>query len=112
MSIMTLFSNSTTYKFTTKTYHFVRWLQSDHIWRNFTTLAKVTSLWQIFDGLFLFWQNDETTLAICDIVGQIFITENGQILKKQSGQSGHTGWLPHRRRNFDGALKLVSISRR
>ena len=73
---------------------------------------KFTSLWQIFDGLFLFWQNDETTLAICDIVGQIFITENGQILKKQSGQSGHTGWLPHRRRNFDGALKLVSISRR
>ena len=50
----------------------------DQICRNFATLA-------IFYGLFLTWQNAESTLAICEIIGQIFIAENGQILKKQSG---------------------------
>ena len=46
---------------------------------------QILCLWQIFDSLFLIWQNAQPTLAICDIIGQIFIAENGQILKKQSG---------------------------
>ena len=32
--------------------------QCDQIWRKFT------SVWQIFDGLFLIWQNMQLTLAI------------------------------------------------
>ena len=59
MSIMTLFSNSATYKFTTKTYHFVRWLQSDQIWRNFTTLAKfykpLANFWRFISFLAKWW---------------------------------------------------------
>ena len=46
---------------------------------------KFTSLWQFFDSLFLIWQNAEPTIAICYAIGQIVITENGQISKKQSG---------------------------
>ena len=52
---------------------------------NNTRFGISLCLWQIFDSLFLIWQNAQPTLAICDIIGQIFIAENGQILKKQSG---------------------------
>ena len=38
-------------------------VQCDQIWRNFATLANLTSIWQIFDSLFLIWQNAEHTLA-------------------------------------------------
>ena len=37
-------------------------------------------LWQLFDSLFLIWQNAEPTLAnLCDIIGLIFIVANGQM---------------------------------
>ena len=52
---------------------------------NSPLLQTFTSLWQIFDNLFLTWQNAESTLAIFDIIGQIFIAENDRIKKKQSG---------------------------
>ena len=45
---------------------------------------KFTNIWQIFDSLFLIWQNAEHTLGICDIIGLIFTAVNGQILKKLS----------------------------
>ena len=38
--------------------------QCDQIWRNGELLwRKFTCLWQIFDSLFLTWQNGEPTLA-------------------------------------------------
>ena len=54
----------------------------DQICRNFATLAKFTSIWQIFDSLFLIWQIAEP--IICDIIGPIFIVANVQILKNIS----------------------------
>ena len=49
--------------------------QCDQIWQILAHFQKSTSLWQIFDGLFIIlWQ-------ICDIIGLILIVTNGQILK-------------------------------
>ena len=56
-------------------------------------LQKFASLWQIFDSLFPIWQNAESTLAIFDIIGEIFIAENGQIMKTTIWSSGHAASL-------------------
>ena len=50
-----------------------------------TRFGEISPLWQkfrrgIFKNLFLFWQNAEPTLAICDIIGLILIVANGHIL--------------------------------
>ena len=37
--------------------------QYDQIWRNFTTLAKFKSIWQMFECLFSIWQNFGPTLV-------------------------------------------------
>ena len=55
------------------------------LWQTFT------SIWQNFDSFFLIWQNAESTLAICDIFGLIFIVANGQILKNKLAIWSH--WL-------------------
>ena len=57
-------------------------IQSDQIWRNFTTLAKSVQIFGKFlmicllfgKMLIILWQID-------DIIGLIFIVANGQILK-------------------------------
>ena len=59
------------------------WLCShcDQIWRDFTTMHKFTSLWKIFDALFLIRQNAEPFWQNCVKIGLIFIVANGQLLK-------------------------------
>ena len=43
---------------------------------------KFPSLWQMFQGLFLVWQNAEPTLAnFGTLLGKFFIVANGQILE-------------------------------
>ena len=48
---------------------------------------KLTSLWQIFDSLFLSW-----LWLICDIIGPIFIIAKGQILK--NNLTNWSNWAP------------------
>ena len=55
--------------------------QCDRIWRNFATLVKKSSLWTIFEGI---WLNFDPALAKNYAFGQIFIFVNGQILSKLS----------------------------
>ena len=64
---------------------------------------KFSSIWQIFNGLFLIWQNAEPTLAI---FGQFFIVSNGQILKNNltigshcESHDPHSCWLQQQIKN-------------
>ena len=56
-------------------------------------LQKFTNIWQIFDSLFLIWQNAEHTLANLWYIGLIFIAANGQILKNKLSFWSHC-WDP------------------
>ena len=56
---------------------------------------KNTSLWQIFYFSFLIWQNAESTLQICDIIGLVFIVANGQIFKNKLTIWSHCLLLTH-----------------
>ena len=54
----------------------------DQICRNFATLAKFTSIWQIFDSLFLIWQIAEHFLSNCDIFGLISLLQMAKNIDK------------------------------
>ena len=53
---------------------------------------KFTSIWQIFDSLFLFGKMLSTLWQMCDIIGLIFIGANGHILKNNLTIWSH--WFP------------------
>ena len=56
------------------------YVQCDHIWRKFATLAIFLKSLAIFEGLFNIWQNCEPTLATFYAIGQKFIVAKGPIL--------------------------------
>ena len=79
--------------------------QRDQIWRNLTTFAKKSCLWQLFDSLFLIGQNIEPTLAKLVHYWANFIVANGQILKNNLTIRSHR--LPTKMEHF--RLRLLEI---
>ena len=55
------------------------YVQCDHIWRKFATLAIFLKSLAIFEGLFNIWQNCELTLATFYAFGQLLNVVNAQI---------------------------------
>ena len=76
--------------------------QRDQIWRNLTTFAKKSCLWQLFDSLFLIGQNIEPTLAKLVHYWANFIVANGKILKNNLTIITPTA-------NEDGAFSSLSF---
>ena len=60
------------------------------IWQNFTVLAKIKSLWKIFEGLFSIWQSFEPTLAQFFMLLGIFYSSKSPNVEKNIEPSGHT----------------------
>ena len=60
------------------------------IWQNYTVLAKIKSLWKIFEGLFSIWHSFEPTLAQFFMLLGIFYSSKSPNVEKNIEPSGHT----------------------